>query len=593
MHRGIPSGLRPCPAAPPAALSMPTVTRRTTDRAPMDVAAPAPPDPPAADRPPLARGELRRRIVRGTAINAVALAAVDLVVLAQGLIVTRLLGPTAIGLYGIVTTTTMTVVGLKRVGVDEAFVAQDEPEQALESQRAFTLELAISACFSLVLCALAPVVAAVYGDPRLLPLMAATAYLPLAFALQAPTWIFFRRMDFARQRLLQGIVPVVTFAVTVPLAAAGAGVWSLVIGPAAGNLAGVAAAIRASPYPLALRWDRRTARRYLRFSAFVLLAAVATLVIQQGQLLAISLHDGLTAVGFITLAATFARYVDRADQIVTVTIYPAICAIRGRTAALAELFVRSNRATLLWTLPAAAGIVLFAQALVDHVLGSAWDGAVVLMQGLAVAAALQQVGFNWFSFYRAHGDSRPGAVEASWGAVAFCALAVPGLLAAGFTGFVAGRCAGVLVQLAIRARYVRALLPSVRGRDVFGRPVVPTALGVLAVVALRLVLGSGDAGARALAELALFVAVVAGASVALERDLLRELAAALGGRGALAGGEEQPGEQDRDASERGHLPVPVEAGVQGPGEGGGGRAGGGDGGLGERPPRRRGDAPRA
>src|SRR5919206_519200 len=189
----------------------------------MDVAVPAPPDPPAADRPPIAGGELRRRIVRGTLINAVALAGVDLLVLAPGLIVTRLLGPAAIGLYGIVTVTTMTVVALKRVGVDEAFVAQDEPEQALEFQRAFTIELAISAVFSLILCALAPVVAAVYGDPRLLALMAATAYLPLAFALQAPTWIFFRRMDFARQRVLQGIVPIVTFAVTVPLAAAGVG----------------------------------------------------------------------------------------------------------------------------------------------------------------------------------------------------------------------------------------------------------------------------------------------------------------------------------------------------------------------------------
>src|SRR5919206_1617895 len=186
----------------------------------MDVAVPAPPDPPAADRPPIAGGELRRRIVRGTLINAVALAGVDLLVLAPGLIVTRLLGPAAIGLYGIVTVTTMTVVALKRVGVDEAFVAQDEREQALEFQRAFTIELAISAVFSLILCALAPVVAALYGDSRLLALMAATAYLPLAFALQAPTWIFFRRMDFARQRVLQGIVPIVTFAVTVPLAAA-------------------------------------------------------------------------------------------------------------------------------------------------------------------------------------------------------------------------------------------------------------------------------------------------------------------------------------------------------------------------------------
>src|SRR6185503_4204498 len=471
----------------------------------------------------------------------------------------------------------MTVVALKRVGVDEAFVAQDEPEQALEFQRAFTLELAISAVFSLILCALAPVVAAVYGDPRLLALMAATAYLPLAFALQAPTWIFFRRMDFARQRLLQGIVPVVTFVVTVPLAAGGAGVWSLVIGPAVGNLAGVVAAVRASPYPLALRWDPATARRYLRFSVWVLVSSLAALVVLQGQVLAIDLHEGLAAVGFVTLAATFARYIDRADQIVTVTIYPAICAIRGRTAALAELFVRSNRATLLWTLPAAAGIVLFSPALVDHVLGRVWDPAVPLMQGLAVAAALQQVGFNWFSFYRAHGASRPGAIEAVAGAAAFLAFAVPGLLAAGFTGFVVGRCAGVLVQLGVRARYVRALLPSVRARDVLARPLVPVALGVAAVVPLRLVPGwSGDAGAAALAEIALFAAVVTGASLVLERDLLRELAAALGGRGALAAAEEEPGEDDRHAGERGHLPVPVHAGVERPGEDGGGGPGGDD-----------------
>jgi O-antigen/teichoic acid export membrane protein len=544
----------------------------------MDVLPPAPPDPPPADRPAAARGDLRRRVVRGTVVNAVALAGIDLLVVAQGLIVTRLLGPAAIGLYGIVTVTAMTVVGLKRVGVDEAFVAQDEPEQELEFQRAFTFELAISAGFALLLCALAPVVAAVYGDPRLLPLMAGTAYLPLAFALQAPTWIFFRRMDFVRQRLLQGVVPVVTFVVTVPLALAGVGVWSLVIGPAAGNLAGVVAAVRASPYRLAVRWDPATARRYLRFSSWVLLAAVAALVVQQGQVLAMDLDQGLRAVGFVTLAATFARYVDRADQIVTTTIYPAICAIRGRTAALTELFVRSNRATLLWTLPAAAAIVLFAPALAEHVLGPPWEPGVVLIQGLAVAAALQQLGFNWFSFYRAHGDSRPGAIEQVWGAGAFLALAVPALIARGFTGFVVGRCAAVAIQLCVRARYVHALLPAVRARDVLARPVVPTALGVAAVLALRAIPGwSGDAEGAALAELGLFAAVVVAASVGLERDLLRELAGALRGGGALGAGEERGGEQDRHAGERGHLPVPVQAGVQGPGEDGGGWPGGGRG----------------
>ena len=104
-------------------------------------------------------------------------------------------------------------------------------------------------------------VAAVYDDDRLLALTAATAYLPLAFALQSPAWVFFRRMDYTRQRLLQAVVPVVAFAVTVPLAAAGVGVWSLVIGPAVGQPRGRrrrARGIALPPGP-ALRPRRRAA----------------------------------------------------------------------------------------------------------------------------------------------------------------------------------------------------------------------------------------------------------------------------------------------------------------------------------------------
>ena len=46
-----------------------------------------------------------------------------------------------------------------------------------------------------------------YGDDRLLALTLAVSYLPVAFSLQAPQWIFFRRMDFLRLRLLQFSIP--------------------------------------------------------------------------------------------------------------------------------------------------------------------------------------------------------------------------------------------------------------------------------------------------------------------------------------------------------------------------------------------------
>ena len=233
-------------------------------------------------------------------LNALFLGGGEALALVQGLVVTALLGPVAIGLYGIVTTTAMTMVQLRRVGIDEAFVQQDEEGQEEEFQRAFSLELAIGVGFSFLLALLAPVVALVYGDMRLLALTLAVSYLPIAFALQAPQWIFFRRMDFLRLRLLQFSIPAVTFLVTVPLAAVTGSVWAMVIGPAAGNLVAVVAALKLSPYRLALRFERQAMRRYLAFSWPILFTALATLIVLQGQIFAFDLKGGLAAAGFIT-----------------------------------------------------------------------------------------------------------------------------------------------------------------------------------------------------------------------------------------------------------------------------------------------------
>ncbi len=482
-----------------------------------------------SDRLPFPRAELRRRTLRGTLVTGGFLVAIDGLVLLQGLVVTRLLGPRQIGLYGVVSTTVISLIALKRVGIDEAFVQQNEADQEREFQYAFTLELGLSAAMFAIILALSPLVATVYRDHRLLALMASLAYLPLAFALQSPLWVFFRRMDYRRQRSLQAIQPVVGFVVTVPLAAAtGLGVWSLVVGQVAGYVVAVAAALAVTPYRLALRFDRRVATRYLRFSAPILATVIGAIVIAQGQILAIKLHDGLAAAGFITLAVTLTRYIDRADQIVTATIYPAICAIQGQRRALQELYLKSNRATLMWVLPYAVGIVLFAPDLVEFVLGATWRPAVVLLQGLAVVGAITQLGFNWFSFFRAHGNTRPPAVEAAAGAVGFLGFGLTGLLLDGFDGFVLGRIAAALVALGVRSVYVRRLLPDVRYRQLVGPTLLPIALAAAAALVLRLVLWGGHRTlAQAIAELALFAAVYGVTAVSRERALVAELLGSL------------------------------------------------------------------
>jgi O-antigen/teichoic acid export membrane protein len=467
---------------------------------------------------------LRAATARGGVVNAVFLSGAEGLVLLQGLLATALLGPRAIGLYGVVTTTAMTVVQLRRVGIDEAFVQQAADDEEAEFQRAFTVELAIGLIGSLIIAIAAPVLAALYDDDRLLALTLAVTYLPVAFALQAPQWAAFKAMDYLRLRLLQAIVPLGTVAVAVPLLLAGVGVWALVIGPFCGNAAAVAAAWALSPYRLRLRLDRAAARRYLGFSWPIFVTSLAALLVAQGQIAVFGLSDGLVAAGWITLAATLTRYADRADQILATTIYPAIVRVRDRTGVQEELFAKANRLTLMWAFPFGAGLALFAGDLVDFVLGERWRGAVVLIGGLAVAAGLQQLGYNWFSFYRARGSSWPQAVESAVLAGSFAVLAVPATLLWGAWGFVAGRIACTLCVLAVRRVYLRRLLPGARLWSVAGRALVPVAAATIPVLLVRLALhGHARTLGQAIAELVLWLVLLVAATAWLERGLLGEL----------------------------------------------------------------------
>jgi O-antigen/teichoic acid export membrane protein len=467
---------------------------------------------------------LRARTARGGAVNTVFLSGAEALVVLQGLLATALLGPDAIGLYGVVTTTAMTIVALRRVGIDEAFVQQEAADEAAEFQRAFTVELALGLVAALLIAAAAPLLALLYGDDRLLALTLAVTYLPVAFSLQAPQWIFFKRMDYLRLRVLQAIVPLVTVATTVPLLLAGVGVWALVIGPFCGNLAAVLAALRVSPYPLRLRRDRAAARRYLRFSWPVFATAAATLVVAQGQIAVFGLSDGLVAAGWITLAVTLTRYADRADQVLATTMYPAIVRVRDRPAVLAELFEKAGRLSLMWAFPFGTGLALFGPDLIVFVLGDEWRGAIVLLGGLAVACALQQIGYAWFAFYRARGESWPQAVESAALAGTFAALAIPGALIWGSWGFVAGRLGVTAAVLGVRSVYVRRLLPGVRLAALAARAGAPVAIASVPVLALRAALWGGERTlAQALAELALWAVLLAAATWRLERPLLGEL----------------------------------------------------------------------
>jgi O-antigen/teichoic acid export membrane protein len=482
------------------------------------------------DRIRLQGRSLRQHAARGTIVNAAFLVGLSSLALAKGFFVAAYLTRADYGIWGILVVGLGTLGWLKQVGISDKYIQQDDPDQEHAFQRAFTLELLFSAAFVVLVVVLVPLYALIYDESRLIaPGLVAGLVVPAA-VLQVPTWVFYRRMDFVRQRALQAIDPVVGFAVTIALAVAGAGYWSLVIGAVAGAWAGAAAAVAASPYRIRLRYDPGTARRYLRFSWPLFAASVGGLLVAQGSVLIGNAVVGLAGVGAIALAATISQYAQRVDGIVTGTLYPAICAVRDRTDLLYESFVKSNRLALMWGLPFGLGLALFAPDLVEFAIGERWRPAVVVIQVFGAIAAIDQIGFNWDAYFRARDETRPIAIASLVAAAAFFAVAVPLMIAEGLTGFAAGMGAVGLATLACRGYFLTRLFDGFDMARHILRALAPSVPAVAAVLAARALDGPHRTVGVALAELGLYLAVTAAATWVFERDLLREAVGYLRGR---------------------------------------------------------------
>jgi O-antigen/teichoic acid export membrane protein len=333
-------------------------------------------------------------------------------------------------------------------------------------------------------------------------------------------------MDFVRQRVLLAVDPCVAFVVTIALAAGGMGYWCLIVGAIAGAWTGALVALRACPYPLRVRLDRRTAREYFSFSWPLFVAGIGAIVIAQGSVLG----------GSYGLAVSISSFTDGADSIITQTLYPAICAVRHRVDLLHESFVKSNRLALMWGMPFGLGLTLFAPDLVHFVLGEQWHPAIIVMQAFGLITAISQIGFNWTAFMRAVNYTKPMAIVAGVTAGSFVAITIPLMLIDGLTGYAIGMLANVLASLAARTYFLTKLFSGFQMLWHAARAIAPSVPAVLVVLLMHTL----DQGQRSLmlaaGEVAVYVVTTIIATLILERALLREIAGYLRPAPAAAGG---------------------------------------------------------
>jgi O-antigen/teichoic acid export membrane protein len=467
-------------------------------------------------------GGLRHRVAGGTIVNTLYLLAMNGLSIVQGLLIVRLLGASEYGVWGLLAGTFGTLLALAAVGFDDKYIQQDHPDQQAAFEIAFTLQALLVGFFTVLAIVTVPLFAMLYDQPRILaPGLLIAASMPL-IALQTPNWVFYRRMNFARQRLLEGLQPVSSFLVTVSLAVAGFGFWALVIGTLVGAVVASTAAVIASPYKLRFRYERGAWSEYAKFSWPLMFGSVSGVVTFQVPITLASRALGPAAIGGIALASQLSQYTRRVDDIVTHALYPAICAVKDQRQLLFEAFSKSNRLALLWGFPAGVGAALFARQVIPHLLGDRWVFAIPLIQILCLKGAVDQIGFNWSAFARARGDTTILATGAAVFLVVSLPVGIPLLLAHGVTGFGIGLAAGGFAMLVFRLIYLMRLFPGLRLVSHVAAGVAPTVPAAGLILAERAILGPADDAWRIVAEIVAFVLVVATVTCLVDRSLLRE-----------------------------------------------------------------------
>jgi O-antigen/teichoic acid export membrane protein len=466
--------------------------------------------------------DLRRRVARGTLVNSGFQIGLTGLGTLQRLAVAAFLTREDYGLWGIMLTILIGLTLLKQIGVADKYIQQSEPDQEAAFQKAFTLELALSVLFVGVAVVALPLFALAYGRPQIvIPGIVLALAVPVS-AFESPSWIPYRRMQYARQRFLSSVDPVVNFMVTIALVAAGLGYWGLIWGAIAGSVAGAIVCTLTCPYRLRLRFDRRTLRDYASFSGPLFGWGLSKVIVVQVTLLVANATLGLNGIAAIGIAITIAAFAEAVDSIVSQTIYPAVCAAADRTRVLAEAFVKSNRIALIWAMPFAVGLSLFAPDLVHFVLGSRWHDTVGLLVAFGLTCGLGQVAFNWGVFLRAVGNTRPIFIASVVELVVFIGVSVPGMYAFGLDGYAAGFAAATLVQVAIRGWYMRRLFHGFAVLRQLTRSIAPVIPPAAAVLLGRAVIPGDRTPSRALAELAVFALGTVVSTFLLERPLVVE-----------------------------------------------------------------------
>jgi PST family polysaccharide transporter len=319
-------------------------------------------------------------------------------------ILARLLTPSDFGLIAMVTVFSSFVSIFANFGLTSAIVQKKEvSDETLSST--FWINIGLGALLTLAFAASAPLIAAFFAEPRLTPLVVliSTTFFISSFG-QVQTALLTKRLNFKALAVISIAATGVSGVISIALAFAGYGVWSLAW------LAVLSAFVTVVVTCVYTRWvphfllGLQGVKGLLGFGANLTGFSFVNYFARNADNLLIGKFLGAAPLGFYNLAYNLLLFpLNNISNVIGSVMFPALSIIQHDKQLVREAYVTANRYIAVVTFPLLMWLLVAAPQLITVVFGPKWISAIVLVQILALTGMIQSIGTNVGWIYMSQG----------------------------------------------------------------------------------------------------------------------------------------------------------------------------------------------
>jgi PST family polysaccharide transporter/lipopolysaccharide exporter len=326
------------------------------------------------------------------------------------IVLANLLAPADFGLMGIALLALSALKKFSNLGLSTALIQDKDENVDGYLNTAWVLQLARGIVIVSILVVAAPLIASVFGEPRVTDVLRVIAISPLLLAVRNPAVVYFQKnLDFHKEFLYNTSGSIAQFCVALGYALVFPTVWALVFGFIVADVVRLLVSYLAHPFRPWPEFDLELAKDLIGYGKWITGNSILVFLITEGDDIIVGWLLGATQLAFYQNAYRLSNApATEITQVIAGVMFPAYSTLQEDLAAVRRGYFRTLQITTFVTFPAALGIAAVAPVFVSTFMGAEWMPMVATLQLLTVYGLLRSVGKTTGPVFQALG--RPDIV---------------------------------------------------------------------------------------------------------------------------------------------------------------------------------------